>query len=213
MKASLFWNVISLGTEFLIGFVSLTLVSRLFNAEATGTWVLMLTILFLITKMREGMIQNALVKFSAVTNSTIASTARVRSLHFLVVFELAIAIIGFVSALIFPNHLISPFIQWIGLISFPQALYRFGLNLLQAQLKNREMAISNSVLFLGMMSSLGLLFFLNGSFNSLIFIYSVVFGLSSVLLFGFFLRNLLWEFNSESLPFSVFFHYIKHGFL
>jgi O-antigen/teichoic acid export membrane protein len=212
MKKAFIWNGISLGTEFLIGFLSLSLVSRLFDESVTGVWVIFLTILFVITKMREGMIQNTLIKFSSQINSLMASTARFRILQLLIILELFVATGGFFASLFISNPALKTTIQLIGLVSFPQALYRFGLTLLQADLKNREMAMFNMIVFSGMLIGLSIIYLFKLELTSMLFLYSSIYFVSAMLLSGFLLKKLSWEFSDTSLPFKLFFQYVKHGF-
>lgn len=212
MKKAFIWNGISLGTEFLIGFLSLTLVSRLFDESVTGVWVIFLTVLFVITKMREGMVQNAVIKFSTQTDSPMAAAARYRMLLLLITLEVLVAAGGFLVSVFISNPALKSTIQLIGLVSFPQALYRFGLTLLQAELKNREMALSNMLVFSGMLIGLLAIYFLKLELAALLYLYGGIYLMSSFIVFGFFLTHLRWTFSSASLPFQPFFQYVKHGF-
>ena len=214
MKRTLFWSGLSFTSEFLVGFISLGWISRVYSAEELGAWVLFITLLFLGTKMREGMVQNALVKFSQADEAKFRDETFGRGFILSLQVELAFSTIALLSSLFIPNGPLASVLIFYGLYAFPQMAFRYSQLVLQSEIRTQEMAYANLSLICIMSSTLVIAYFLDVPFSLLPIVLGIPFFLSACINFYFRVSPVKWfEKGEESFPKEAFLSYLKNGFI
>lgn len=214
MQRKMFWNLVAQGLDLVSGYTTLILLSAFLTVEKVGVWVLFSTTLFLTTKMREGMIQNALTKFSQQDNAAQKNKTYQLTLKSILSIELAIFAIIFTISFFIPNADLATLFRWYIIISLPQGLNRFTQQCFQSELKNKALSISNFALTVSL--TLSAYIILNAGFElihlsaALGFIYLLI-----ALGRARFIQPIkIWFSSSDTaFPIQSFQQYMIHGFL
>lgn len=204
--------LLSNGGDFLIGTISLMLMTSLFTAEITGAWMVFLSILFVATKFREGMLNNIIVKFSvdrpadeknAVYNYTLLTGLFIEVLTFL--------LLMIVSLFLTNEHLIYMLSVYL-LISVPQLFYRWAQQVLLSQLRTGSMAFGNGLVMTGLLVSMPVLFVFEPTIWLFMGMLSISFSFGAV---GQILRmrHNFFVWNAGALPLRSMLSYATNGML
>lgn len=147
------WTLINNSLEIVIGLGTIVLVTRIHTPEDVGVWTVFTALFFFLTKVREGIVQTALVKFSAGLKSEsywrVLKTSFVISLALETLISLLVATVGLLN--VFPKLtallILYPFyaIGW--------SVYRWSLFVFQSKLQVEVIFRMNLVVML--MLSLG----------------------------------------------------------
>ena len=214
MKRTLFWSGLSFASEFLVGFISLSWISRMYSTEELGAWVLFITFLFLGTKMREGMVQNALVKFSQTDEAKFKEETFGRGFIFSLSLEILFSSIALLFGIFLPDGLLSSLLLFYGAMAIPQMLFRYSQLVLQSEVRTQEMAYANVTLILLMLSVIGLSLLFAISFQHLPFVLGIPFFISAIINYSLRISAKNWFSKRDSeFPIAAFLSYIKSGFI
>lgn len=214
MKSTFIWQTVSMASEFVIGFMIMISVSRWFSVDDFGVWMIFMTVLFIATKMREGMVQNAIVKFSNAGDGNQKMATYKLSLGLILAIEGITFVVSFGSAFLFVSgSALSLFGVFIAM-SLPQALFRFSQLVLQSELRTKQMALANMGL-IGLMSiTLAVVWLVRPELNQLpLFLgvpYLVAFLAQSVVTLP---SRAIVSADLRHIPWSAFVNYARQGFL
>ncbi len=142
------WTLINNSLEIVIGLGTIVLVTRIHSPEDVGVWTVFTALFFFLTKVREGIVQTALVKFSAGLKSEsywrVLKTSFVISLALETLISLLVATVGLLN--VFPKLtallILYPFyaIGW--------SVYRWSLFVFQSKLQVEVIFRMNLVVML-----------------------------------------------------------------
>jgi len=169
MTVRYIWMIIGFGVEFATPAVILILVTNLFDPDIAGAWIVFTAILLTATKLREGVTENTLVKFSAGKNDT----ERWSAYNALLVVSLLIEVVtitGIVSfGWFFRDGTLGRLLLYYPILSFAQILVRWIRLILTSEIKPKKVTFLNSTV-LGLFCILFLIF-MNQVANLVHFLY------------------------------------------
>jgi O-antigen/teichoic acid export membrane protein len=143
------------GIEFLIGSLILVFVTKLFSVEESGVWIVFITILFMGTKFREGLIQSGLMKFSVGVSEQQRYNVYWISMLFTLGIELLLSLTAYAGSLLLHEAMLQVLLQHYYLLAVPQALFRMMQFIRQSELDVRSMAKANLFLLISVAIVLG----------------------------------------------------------
>ncbi|MBN8705707.1 MAG: oligosaccharide flippase family protein [Bacteroidetes bacterium] len=129
------WSLVNNSLEILIGMTTIILVTRLYSKEEVGAWTVFMTVFFFVTKLKEGVIQTALIKFSSgLADAGYWKTLKVSFITNLIleaIISIILVFIGWIN--VFPS--LSILFLLYPVYSIPWSFYRWQLFVHQSGLK------------------------------------------------------------------------------
>lgn len=212
-QKKIIWSLFGNGIDIAIGFGTVMLITRLYSEETAGQWFVFVAIFSLLTNLREGFIQNGLVKYSVGTEDAVRD--RVYKTNFLInlLAELIIStlVVGFFQ--LFRWYQLDTLFLYYPLYSLPYSIYRWIFVVHRSQLRVEKSTLMN-VVFLTVLSSGAWLMYAQQ-----LAIYAMIFTLGAASLgaaiTGFFSFDAQSMFRSsfDRQVFRQLVHYGKHGIL
>ncbi|MEM6845425.1 MAG: polysaccharide biosynthesis C-terminal domain-containing protein [Bacteroidota bacterium] len=212
-QKKIIWSLFGNGVDIAIGFGTVMLITRLYSEETAGQWFVFVAIFSLLTNLREGFIQNGLVKYSVGTEDTVRN--RVYKTNFLVnlLAELTISafVVGFFQ--IFRWYQLDTLFLYYPLYSLPYSVYRWIFVVHRSQLRVEKSTLMN-VIFLVILSS-GAWLMYTQQYTILAMIFTLGTASLGAAITGFFSLDARSVFRSsfDRQIFQQLVHYGKHGIL
>ncbi|NTW49115.1 MAG: oligosaccharide flippase family protein [Chlorobiales bacterium] len=156
--SKILWTLVNNSLEMIIGMGTIVLVTRVYSPEEVGAWTVFTTIFFLITKLREGVVQTALIKFlagkegadyDAVLKASFITNITIEALLSGIIF-----FIGYTNA--FPA--LSPLFLFYPFYSIPWAIYRWQLFVQQSKLQVHLIFRINLIILITLLMGFSMLF-------------------------------------------------------
>ncbi|ACF12855.1 polysaccharide biosynthesis protein [Chloroherpeton thalassium ATCC 35110] len=129
------WTLINNSLEILIGLGSIVLVTRLYTPEDVGAWSVFTALFFFVTKIREGIVQTALVKYSAGIDGESYWTVLKSSFWINLAIEVAICMTISTSGALGFFPLLSALLMIYPVYSVGWSIYRWMLFVFQSRLE------------------------------------------------------------------------------
>ncbi|MEH0155388.1 polysaccharide biosynthesis C-terminal domain-containing protein [Limibacter armeniacum] len=132
------WSIVNNIVDILIGMGILVVVTRYYNPEIAGKWILFITIFYMITKIRETMMQTAMNKLAAGRTITQQMAVLKATLLFTVLFEALASIILFVLGILNTFPSLTEFFLYYPICAVIWAVYRWQIfaHLMSHQVEN-----------------------------------------------------------------------------
>lgn len=140
--------VINNGIEFLIGSLILVLVTKLYSVEESGAWIVFITLLFVGTKLREGVTQTSLMKFSVGVTDQQRFSVYWLSIFLSIGIELILGGLSYFAGSFLMEGALALLLKNYIWIALPQSLFRLFQFISQSRLDVRRMFNSNLFLLL-----------------------------------------------------------------
>lgn len=123
MSQKAFWSILQQGFDFTINSALLIFLTVFFTAEEVGIWILLTTAVFLITKLRDGFLQSAILSSASGRNAEEQTKVYALSLRLIFLFELTIGLLLISSAFLISTDW-ATYLFWLPIYSFSIGLYR-----------------------------------------------------------------------------------------
>lgn len=212
-QKKIIWSLFGNGVDIAIGFGTVMLITRLYSEEAAGQWFVFVAIFSLLTNLREGFVQNGLVRYSVGT--TYDQRGRVYKTNFVVNLCLEL-LMSFVVLLLFQYfrwYDLQTLFLYYPLYSIPYSVYRWIFVVHRSQLRVEKSTFMNMI-FLLVLSS-GALAMYAYQLEIPAMIWTLGAASMSAAIVGFFslnFRSLLTSTFDRKI-FQQLVHYGKHGIL
>lgn len=212
-QKKIIWSLLGNGVDIAIGFGTVMLITRLYREETAGQWFVFVAIFSLLTNLREGFIQNGLVKYSVGTEDHVRD--RVYKTNFLVniLFELTMSAVVVGLFQLFRWYQLDTLFLYYPLYSIPYAIYRWIFVVHRSQLRVEKSTIMNVVFLIVLSTGAWMMYARQLEVVSMIF----TLGAASLCaaFVGFFSFDAWAMFRSsfDRKLFQLLVHYGKHGIL
>ncbi len=151
------WTLVNNSLEILIGLGTIVLVTRVYTPEAVGAWTVFTALFFFVTKIREGIVQTALVKFSAGIEGprywSILKASFYINLAIEVLMSLTIGLVGYLN--LFAD--LSALFMLYPVYAIGWSVYRWSLFVFQSRLEVEQIFRMNLIIVLMLTAGFGLL--------------------------------------------------------
>lgn len=199
--------------DFMIGIGLLIVVTRFYSTEDTGKWILFTTVFFLVTRIREGIIQTALNK----SGSGVEEEVRLHvmkmnaTVNFLI--EIVVSIIIFILGVLKLPPTLSEFFILYPIGSIPWAMYRWQV---YAHLLTHKVDIifkGNIIVFILLVITMSTILYYKLPVESLVYVLCIggfggaVYGIGTI---GF---KKLWKSKYRKVDYQILLKYGGHGAL
>lgn len=134
------------GIEFIMGSAILVLITNVYSVEEAGAWIVFITLVFVGTKLREGITQTSLMKYSVGVGDSQKYFIYWLSIVLSFGVEILLGVIAFVIGTYFMNGLLSTLLISYFWISIPQSQFRLFQYISLSKLDVNKMFSSNVVL-------------------------------------------------------------------
>ncbi|GAA4840583.1 lipopolysaccharide biosynthesis protein [Algivirga pacifica] len=207
------WALLSNVVDLMIGVGLLILVTRFYSTEDAGRWILFTTIFFLITRIREGVIQTALNKSGSGVDEQCRYDAMKLSFTVNTVLEFVISIIFLSIGLLGLGESINDFLLFYPLGAIPWAAYRWQVyaHLLQHQVE--VIFRGNVLVFICLVISTLLVYRMELPVHYLVLVLSVSGSVGAIYGIGVIGIKKLWKSNYREEHIKVIKRYGGHGAL
>ncbi|WP_020533009.1 polysaccharide biosynthesis C-terminal domain-containing protein [Flexithrix dorotheae] len=211
--SKILWALVNNLVELSIGFGTIVLVTRQFTSDEAGTWILFTSIFLLLSKLREGFVQTALVKFSVGVEKEERNSILKSNLIINMCLEIALSTIIWIIGMMdfFPS--ISELLVRYPIYAIPWSIYRWILTVFRSQLNVKIIFKINTVILISLSVGGGCLFTFNWPLEFMVIILGVCSFNASLL--GLYLINTK-QFLKSKINWKHFkkqFYFGNHGIL
>ena len=207
------WSLAGNMVDVAIGFGTVMLVTRLYDEKTAGQWFVFVAIFSLLTNLREGFVQNGLVKYSVGTQEAEQLKVYKTNLVSNLLFELVMSTTVVILFQLFRWYDLDQLFRYYPLYSIPFSVYRWIFVVHRSQLRVEKSTLMNSLFLAGLATGAGLMYAQQLPLYSLV----LTLGGASTLaaLAGLFSFNVLevWRVPFDRAMFRLLFRYGKHGIL
>jgi len=151
------WTLINNSLEILIGLGTIVLVTRLYTPEDVGAWSVFTALFFFVTKIREGIVQTALVKFSAGVEGESYWTVLKSSFWINLAIEVTVCLIISATGILGFFPLLSALLLIYPIYSLGWSIYRWMLFVFQSRLQVELIFRMNLIIVTTLGTGFGLL--------------------------------------------------------
>jgi len=147
-QKKIIWSLLGNGVDIAIGFGSVMLITRLYSEETAGQWFVFMAIFSLLTNLREGFVQNGLVKYSVGIEETTRNQVYKTNFAANLLLELLISTLVFGLFQIFQWYRLEKLFLYYPLYSLPYSIYRWIFVVHRSQLRVEKSTLMNVVFLL-----------------------------------------------------------------
>ena len=207
------WSLAGNLVDVAIGFGTVMLITRLYDEKVAGQWFVFVAIFSLLTNLREGFVQNGLVKYSVGNSEAERLKVYKTNLVSNLLFELVMSTLVVGLFTLFNWYDLKELFWYYPLYSVPFSIYRWIFVVHRSQLRVEKSTLMNA-LFLGVLSiGAGLMYTRQLPLPTMVFTLGAASTVAAVAgLFSFDVRA-VWQVPFDRAMFRLLFHYGKHGIL
>jgi len=212
-QKKIIWSLFGNGVDIAIGFGTVMLITRLYSEETAGQWFVFVAIFSLLTNIREGFIQNGLVKYSVGTEETVRN--RVYKTNFLINLLAEVIISALVVSLfqIFRWYQLDTLFLYYPLYSLPYSIYRWIFVVHRSQLRVEKSTLMNVIFLIILSSGAWLMYTQQLAILTMIFTLGAASLGAAVAGFFSFEARSMFRSSFDRQVFWRLMHYGKHGIL
>ncbi|NTU73272.1 oligosaccharide flippase family protein [Candidatus Roizmanbacteria bacterium] len=133
--SKILWTLVNNSLEMIIGMGTIILVTRVYSPVEVGAWTVFTTVFFLVTKLREGVIQTALIKFLSGQEKDKYYSVLKASFFTNITIETVLSSLVFLIGYLDYFKELSLLFLFYPLYSMPWAIYRWQLFVHQSKLR------------------------------------------------------------------------------
>lgn len=212
-QKKIIWSLAGNTVDITIGFGTVMLITRLYSEQIAGQWFIFVAIFSLLTNLREGFVQNGLVKYSVGNSDDIRDLVYKTNLVSNLLFELVISALVLILFQIFKWYDLQTLFIYYPLYSIPYSIYRWIFIVHRSQLRVEKSTFMNAIFLVVLGTGAAFMFSYQLDLHYMIFTLAgasfsaAIAGLLSFDFKGIIGKPFDWQ------MFKLLLHYGKHGIL
>ncbi|MDW7690499.1 oligosaccharide flippase family protein [Flammeovirgaceae bacterium SG7u.111] len=206
------WTVANNAIDLLVGVGIFILVSKKYTPSEVGIWTLFTAVFYFVTKIRESIVQSALVKFSAGKTGNEYWDVLQCSFVLNISIDLLITTLVLTAGRWVLPHGVSDLLIYYPLYATAWAIYRWQLIVLRSSLKVEAIFRTNLAFVAILISGLVWVFFTTQPLSSIVLVLGIASSISVGLACFYISPILIWKAKPKWRLHLEMFQFGKHGF-